>query len=216
MKFQGFLSRTSRFVLGVGFFSMAVAVSSRAADAPPNFGPNVYIFDPSMPTSQIQATVNQIATQQVSNQFGTQRYTLLFEPGTYGSSATPLIFQVGFYTEVAGLGASPDDVVINGTIDVYNQCDQNGCNALDNFWRSLSNLRINLTQINPGCYFGEFWAVSQAAPWRRVDMNGQMTGASSPTPRPLRSSTARSSSSLCGTVTSERGPTGSGTRSSPE
>ena len=100
---------------------------------------------------------------------------MLFEPGTYGSSATPLNFQAGFYTEVAGLGASPNDVVINGTIDVYNQCDQNGCNATDNFWRSLSNLRINLTQISPGCYFGEFWAVSQAAPWRRVNVNGQTT-----------------------------------------
>jgi hypothetical protein len=162
-------------LLGVGFFSMAAAVSSRAADAPPNLGPNVYIFDPSMSTSQIQTTVNQIAAEQVSNQFGTQRYTLLFKPGTYGSSATPLNFQVGFYTEVAGLGASPNDVVINGTIDVYNQCDQNGCNATDNFWRSLSNLEINVTQINPGCYFGEFWAVSQGAPLRRVNINGQAT-----------------------------------------
>ncbi len=38
------------------------------------------------------------------NQFGTQRYALLFEPGTYGSAASPLDFTVGYYTEVAGLG----------------------------------------------------------------------------------------------------------------
>ena len=88
----------------------------------PDFGPNVYVFTPSMPQSQIQATVNSIASQQISNQFGTQRYALLFEPGTYGSAADPLTFQVGYYTEVAGLGASPGDVTINGTIDVYNQC----------------------------------------------------------------------------------------------
>src|SRR5450432_3577745 len=88
----------------------------------PDFGPNVYVFTPSMPQSQIQATVDSIASQQVSNQFGTQRYALLFEPGTYGSAADPLIFQVGYYTEVAGLGQSPGDVTINGTIDVYNQC----------------------------------------------------------------------------------------------
>ncbi len=50
----------------------------------PDFGPNVYVFTPSMPQSQIQATVNAIASQQISNQFGTQRYALLFEPGTYG------------------------------------------------------------------------------------------------------------------------------------
>src|SRR5579883_2602326 len=101
-----------------------------AAHAQPNFGPNVYIFNPSMPQSQIQATVNAVANQQVSNQFGTQRYALLFEPGTYGSSTNPLNFQVGYYTAVAGLGLSPSDVVINGSIDVYNQClGTNNCTA---------------------------------------------------------------------------------------
>ena len=98
-----------------------------------------------MPQSQIQATVNAVATQQVSNQFGTQRYALLFEPGTYGSSANPLNFQVGYYTSVAGLGLSPGDVVINGSVYVRNQCFSDGCTALVNFWRSLSNLTINVT-----------------------------------------------------------------------
>jgi hypothetical protein len=139
----------------------------------PDFGPDVYVFTPSMPQSQIQATVNAIASQQVSNQFGTQRYALLFEPGTYGSAADPLTFQVGYYTEVAGLGQSPGDVTINGTIDVYNQCfTGNNCIALDNFWRSLSNLTINVTGQS-GCESGtDFWAVSQAAPMRRVAITG--------------------------------------------
>ena len=143
----------------------------------PDLGPNVYVFTPSMPQSQIQATVNSIATQQIPNQFGTQRYALLFEPGTYGSAADPLSFQVGYYTEVAGLGASPGDVTINGTIDVYNQCfpttdGSSNCIALDNFWRSLSNLTINVTG-QTGCQAGtDFWAVSQAAPMRRVIVTG--------------------------------------------
>jgi hypothetical protein len=141
----------------------------------PNFGQNVYVFDPTMPQSQIQATVDAIASQQVSNQFGTQRYALLFEPGTYGSSAAPLNFQVGYYTAVAGLGASPNDVVINGSIDVYNQCFGGSCIALVNFWRSLSNLTINVTNPTFGCHTGEFWAVSQAAPMRRVKINGLTT-----------------------------------------
>ena len=141
----------------------------------PNFGQNVYIFDPTMPQSQIQATVDAIANQQVSNQFGTQRYALLFEPGTYGSSAIPLNFQVGYYTAVAGLGASPNEVVINGSIDVYNQCFSGSCIALVNFWRSLSNLTINVTNPTFGCHTGEFWAVSQAAPMRRVKINGLTT-----------------------------------------
>ena len=51
--------------------------------------------------------VTVVANQQVSNEFGTQRYALLFEPGTYGSAADPLNFQIGYYTSVAGLGRSP-------------------------------------------------------------------------------------------------------------
>src|SRR5688572_23006624 len=84
-----------------------------------NFGPNVVIFNPSMSTSQIQTQVNAIAARQVNNEFGTQRFTFLFRPGTYGSAAQPLMLQVGYYTEIAGLGASPNNVVINGHIDVY-------------------------------------------------------------------------------------------------
>src|SRR5207244_11713885 len=105
----------------------------------------------------------------------TQRYAFLFEPGAYGSATHPLNFQIGYYTSVAGLGLSPNDVVINGSVDVYNQCFGPGnCTALDNFWRSLSNLTINVATPG-GCYFGEFWAVSQAAPLRRVHVNGFTT-----------------------------------------
>src|SRR5207302_6247817 len=92
-----------------------------------------------------------------------------------GSSTAPLNFQVGYYTTVAGLGLSPNDVVINGSIYVHNQClgpNNTNCIALVNFWRSLSNLTINVTTPNFGCYSGEFWAVSQAAPMRRVHVNG--------------------------------------------
>jgi hypothetical protein len=147
-----------------------------ASSSQPNFGPNVYIFNPGIPQSKIQATVDAVAKQQVSNQFGTQRYALLFEPGTYGSSTNPLNFQIGYYTTVAGLGLSPNDVVINGSIYVHNQCfGPNNCTALVNFWRSLLNLTINVTTPNFGCYSGEFWAVSQAAPMRRVHVNGFAT-----------------------------------------
>ena len=172
-----------------GVAAPAWAATPQAATAPvtiqpavqqagqPDFGPDVYVFTPSMPQSQIQATVNAIAAQQISNQFGTQRYALLFEPGSYGTAANPLTFQVGYYTEVAGLGAAPGDVTINGTIDVYNQCfpttdGSSNCIALDNFWRSLSNLTVNIAG-QAGCQSGtDFWAVSQAAPMRRVAITG--------------------------------------------
>jgi hypothetical protein len=153
--------------------SSASAAAASPASSPPDFGPNVLIFDPSMPTSQIQAAVDQVAAQQVSNQFGPERYTLLFKPGTYGSAAEPLIIQVGYYTEVAGLGASPTDVTINGHVDVYNQClAPDNCIALVNFWRSLSNLTINVMGLSDCRSSGDFWAVSQAAPMRRVNITG--------------------------------------------
>ncbi len=164
---------TKAYASGSGVASSLAALS--ASSSQPNFGSNVYIFNPSMSQSTIQATVDAVASQQVPNQFGTQRYALLFEPGTYGSSTNPLNFQVGYYTAVAGLGLSPNDVVINGSIYVRNQCVSGSCTALNNFWRSLSNLTINVTNPSFGCYTGEFWAVSQAAPMRRVHINGLTT-----------------------------------------
>jgi hypothetical protein len=143
----------------------------------PNFGSSVYIFNPSMPLSEIQSKVDAVANQQVDNEFGTQRYALLFEPGTYGTPTSPLNFQIGYYTSVAGLGLSPSDVVINGSIDVFNRClgaNNTNCVALVNFWRSMSNLTINVTKPN-GCRARDFWAVSQAAPMRRVQFNGDVT-----------------------------------------
>jgi hypothetical protein len=166
-----------------GIVAVTVAVASlvavgtggaaSSAAGPPDFGPNVIVFDPSMPTSQIQATIDGIAAQQVDNEFGTNRYALLFKPGTYGTSASPLTFQVGYYTEVAGLGASPTDVTINGHVDVYNRClTPTNCIALVNFWRSLSNLTINVAGLSDCRASGDFWAVSQAAPMRRVNITG--------------------------------------------
>jgi hypothetical protein len=160
--------------LSAALLVVGTAAAGPPADSgPPDFGPNVVVFDPSMPTSQIQAKIDAITAQQVDNEFGPQRYALLFEPGTYGSAANPLTFQVGYYTEVAGLGASPTDVTINGHVDVYNRClTPTNCIALVNFWRSLSNLTINVTGLSGCRSSGDFWAVSQAAPMRRVNITG--------------------------------------------
>ncbi|SEQ44817.1 hypothetical protein [Microlunatus flavus] len=142
----------------------------------PDLGANVTLVTPDQPQDEVQARLDAIAARQIGNQFGPERDAILFAPGTYGSADKPLAFQVGYYTEVAGLGRDPGDVVINGTINVANQCDAaSGCIALNNFWRSLSNLTINPaggTSCTPGT---EFWAVSQAAPMRRVDVTGATT-----------------------------------------
>jgi hypothetical protein len=152
----------------------------------------------------IQTVVNNIAVQQapLSVQFNDQGYALLFEPGTYGSATTPLIFQVGYYTEVAGLGAVPQDVVVNGQIDVFPNAPDSapGCgstcywaNSTVNFWRSLSDLTLNVSAPanytyvpallseeppigNGDCFNGntDFWSVSQATPVRSVIINGNI------------------------------------------
>ena len=70
--------------------------------ASPVFGPNVCVFSDTMTQAAIQADLDAISTQQVpvGSQFDSNRYSLFFEPGTYGSAADPLVFQVGYYTQV--------------------------------------------------------------------------------------------------------------------
>ncbi len=149
-----------------------------SAQSLPDFGPNVIIFDPGMPVSDIQATVDAIHAQQVDAEMGTNRYALLFKPGVYGTADQPLQMKVGYYTEVAGLGASPTDVTINGKIEVYNRCLADGgtsnCLALVNFWRTLSNLTLHINAAGQdGCRASaNFWAVSQAVSMRRLNISG--------------------------------------------
>jgi hypothetical protein len=158
------------------------------------FGPNVCVFSPTMSQTAIQNDLNAIATQQVpvAAQFDSQRYAVLFRPGTYGSSGNPLVFQVGYYTEVAGLGSMPQATVINGAIDVFNNLCTAGtqdCNSDDNFWRSMSNLTLNVDlpsstpayappvqdPFGAGCAnTAEMWSASQAAPIRRAIINGSV------------------------------------------
>jgi len=136
----------------------------RREDPEPDFGPNVHIFDPSTPVEQIQAALDAAAAEQVPAEFGTGRYAFFFKPGSYDVDA-----QLGYYTSVAGLGLHPDDVTINGAVRVEGQ-DQpgGGDSALTNFWRSAENLAVLPTDgVN-------WWAVSQAAPLRRVHIRGQL------------------------------------------
>jgi hypothetical protein len=140
----------------IHFLTFTVAVSA------PNLGPNVYVFNTSMSTTTIQNDINQVYSTQQSNQFGTQRYELMFEPGTYDVSVP-----VGFYTEVVGLGQSPTQTVITGG-GIYANAAWNDGNATENFWRGVENITID-----PSSGSTE-WAVSQAAPMRRVDIEGNL------------------------------------------
>ncbi|WP_409292679.1 discoidin domain-containing protein [Peribacillus sp. SCS-37] len=124
-------------------------------------GPNVYVFNPSMPSEDIQKICDEVFKTQETNQFGKERYELLFKPGTY-----TLNIKVGFYTSVAGLGKDPGDVVINGGVNV--DAKWFGGNATQNFWRSIENLTIKPSNGVTR------YAVSQAAPMRRVHVMGEL------------------------------------------
>ncbi|MCX5015682.1 discoidin domain-containing protein [Streptomyces sp. NBC_00555] len=123
-----------------------------------DLGPNVIVFDPSTPN--IQGKLDEVFRQQESAQFGSGRYQFLFKPGTYNG----LNAQIGFYTSISGLGLSPDDTTINGDVTV--DAGWFGGNATQNFWRSAENLALN--PVNGT----DRWAVSQAAPFRRMHVKG--------------------------------------------
>ncbi|MGZ3143684.1 chitobiase/beta-hexosaminidase C-terminal domain-containing protein [Lentzea chajnantorensis] len=132
----------------------------------PNFGPNTRIFDPSMSAASIQTQLDADFNMQkdtLTAQMAPRRVAHLFKPGTYN-----IHDDVGYYTSVAGLGRNPGDVVINGdiTVDAFNESDQGV--ALQNFWRSAENMAVNPSNGT------NRWAVAQAAPFRRMDIRGNL------------------------------------------
>lgn len=157
----------------------AIAAPPRPVDPyAPDFGPNVTIYSPDTPLTEIQAELDTLHAQQVDAEMSTNRQAVFFLPGQYGSADDPLQVKVGYYTEVAGLGASPEDVTVHGAVEVYNRCLEGGgtanCLALVNFWRTISNLSIDIDKAGQdGCrQSAEFWAVSQAVSMRRLDVSG--------------------------------------------
>ncbi|MGY1773565.1 hypothetical protein [Blastococcus sp. SYSU D00813] len=186
-----FLAVATIGVAGALTFS-GVAPAVAQAPSTPDFGPNVKIFAPDTPVEEINAYLQGIsATAEMSS----DRHAVFFLPGTYGSAAgeddpatAPGIVnsEVGYYTAIHGLGASPGDVVINGALHVEPQQTSRGSSALTNFWRSLGNMTINPIQRPVGADAARpnpegiaephtmRWAVSQAATLRRVHIQGDL------------------------------------------
>ncbi len=140
---------------------LATSLAAQSPRAAPDFGPNVIIVDPTVPSATIQARLDTIFATQEASEFGSHRYAVLFKPGTYDVDA-----RIGFYTQIAGLGMSPDDVVIRGGVHADARWRQG--NATLNFWRSVENMAVL-----PAGGFTR-WAVSQAAPMRRMHIRGDL------------------------------------------
>ncbi len=141
---------------------LAVALPALAAKgAKPEFGPNVLIFDPSMPAQAIQKRIDAEYATLGHNEFSSQRKALLFFPGSYSVD-----IPVGFYTEVMGLGASPDATRIAGNVHADANHDHN--NATTTFWRAAEGFSV-------GPAGGTMqWAVSQAVSLRRMHVRGDL------------------------------------------
>ena len=100
--------------------------------------------------------------------FSSRRNAILFAPGEYHG----LDLQVGYYTQVLGLGTSPEHVhFVNCEHGIYvaalNKHLHEHGTCLDAFWRGAENFASSATN-------GMQWAVSQAAPLRRVHVHGNL------------------------------------------
>ena len=171
------LPRMRRPLYGLALTALLVAAAPASAQAP-DFGPNVYIFDPSTPAAQIQTTLSNLYFQGLTptqdptlNQFSANRYAILFKPGTYSIQAP-----IGYYESIAGLGETPDAVTINGFITPNFGSTFPGANVTDIFWRSMENMTFNPTQDSAQDAAPDTlqWGVSQAAPLRRIQVNGSI------------------------------------------
>ena len=159
---------TAAATLGV---AGAAPASAAPAPAAVDLGPNVTVFTPDMPAQQVQAALNEALArlEPNSSQFVEDRRAFFFAPGVYDVNA-----QLGYYTTVAGLGASPRDVVLGRGITVWAQ-DRftQARSSLQNFWRGAENL-TSAPRTADGAPDVTWWAVSQAAPLRRVHAVGQL------------------------------------------
>jgi hypothetical protein len=92
----------------------------------------------------------------------------LFQPGNH-----TLNVNVGYYTSIIGLGKAPGDTQISNVISENGSFDyRNG--ALSNFWRSAENFYTKPSRRLWNGKPGMLWAVSQAAPLRRVLIDGDL------------------------------------------
>jgi len=132
--------------------------------AQPDFGPNVHVLQPGQP--DLQQRVDAIYAAQQPNHFGPRRDAILLMPGRYEG----LKIGVGFYTQVLGLGAHPDDVQVIGDLRSTALLEKD--NATLNFWRGAENFSIKPTLGLPDNTMQ--WAVSQAVPFRRMHVRGNM------------------------------------------
>jgi hypothetical protein len=156
------MSRKVMWAAALAAVAAAGVLCAGAQPAPsPDLGPNVLVFNPSMPAATIQEQIDRIYGIEQKSEFGPARYALIFLPGTYHVD-----LPVGFYTQVLGLGATPDSVEIDGNVHSDASLPRN--NATCTFWRAAEGFTVKPTGGTMQ------WAVSQAVPFRRMHVLGNL------------------------------------------
>ncbi|MGL1933675.1 MAG: coagulation factor 5/8 type domain-containing protein [Fibrobacterales bacterium] len=125
-----------------------------------DFGPNVKIYSPEMDMQAISNEIQSIHAGQANDEFSANRFALLFKPGTY-----QLTIDVGYYMHAAGLGLLPSAVKIEGS--VQSVTTESSGNITTQFWRMAENFEVHPEKE-------VVWAVSQAAPYRRMHVKGDL------------------------------------------
>jgi hypothetical protein len=148
-----------RLILGLLAYSVGPVMAAGSSN--PDFGPNVLIFNTSMTAATMQERIDKVYATQQNNQFGPARNALLFAPGDY-----KLDIPIGYYTQVIGLGASPDSVHITGNVHSDATLPRN--NATCTFWKAAEGFSVTPTGGTMK------WAVSQAVPFRRMHIRGDI------------------------------------------
>ena len=134
------------------------------------FGANMKFYDSKYDdVTALRTEINNIHDNEMyrtpNGHWSNSRYALYFKPGEYLNSGT---LKIGFYTQVAGLGKVPTETKLFGTVETPPYLtNNNGNNVTQNFWRVIENLEISSGQFR--------WAVSQAAPARRIKATGNAT-----------------------------------------
>lgn len=128
------------------------------------FGENVYIYSPADDPEKIKEELDAFydktdgtkegAQGRARGEFTEDRLAAFFKSGDYDIN-----INMGYYTALAGLGASPDDVTIT-------QVNTDADISLCNFWRTAENLTVNGNMR---------WAVSQATSLRRMHVKGDLS-----------------------------------------
>ncbi|MCC2645437.1 MAG: hypothetical protein K0R94_1215 [Burkholderiales bacterium] len=142
------------------------------------YAPGVFFIKGSDGNALMKASEDLEAQKQQTAQFSNNHYAVLVAPGVYNmvENGKPRAFNLGYYTQVIGVGKSMEDVTINPGVEAYNQGGDPDCfkdksnpaclttGGLNNFWRGIENFSVEKADTDSALIF----AVSQASPIRSI------------------------------------------------